>query len=214
MTTLTKEQLQQQIEDLRIDMNIRETDRIQIFDTNFSSEGLYTDRTEYGSRVGIHILRDDKKKFVLLNENLSTKNYEFTDMENIFLNLIGEFTDKCNLFYIVNTENKYLHRMANIAHGYKFCTSALYKIEKYNIFSRKQIKDILKGLKKKNVISLEWYEDVISKRLMWVHFTKEFLQERACFETKEDAKNYGTKSDKIQKLVMDYMEKEEETKNV
>ena len=67
MTTLTKEQLQQQIEDLRIDMNIRETDRIQIFDTDFTTEGLYTDRTEYGSRVGIHILRDDKKKFVLLN---------------------------------------------------------------------------------------------------------------------------------------------------
>ena len=214
MTNLTKKQLQQQIEDLRIDMNIRETDRIQIFNTDFTTEGLYTDRTEYGSRVGIHILRDDKKRFVLLNENLSTKNYQFTDMENIFLNLIGEFSDKCNLFYIVNTENKYVHRMANIADGYKFCTSHLYKMEKNKLFSRKQIFAILRGLEKKNVISLEWYIDNISKRLIWVHFTKEFLQERACFETKEDAKNYGTKSDKIQKLVMDYMEKEEATKNV
>ena len=214
MTTLTKEQIQQEIKDLRIHMDLRETDRIHLFETDFTTEGLYTDQTEYGSRVGIQILRDGENKFVLLNENLSTKTFKFTDMENIFLNLIGEFSDRCNLFYLVNTDNKYVHRMANIADGYKFCPSALHKIEKYKIFTRKQIKEILKGLKKKNVISYEWYEDVISKRLMWVHFTKEFLNERACFETKEDAINYGTKSEKIQKLVMDYMEKEEATKNV
>ena len=214
MTTLTKEQFQAKCEELDKKRHHRDVKDIKHFDTDFTTEGLYSDKTEYGSRVGIHFLRDNKKQFIILNEDLSTDTIKFTDMENIFLNLIGQFTDRCNLFSVIDTDNEYINRMANCQDGFKFCTSHLYKMEKNKLFSKKQIFAILRGLENKNVISLEWYIDNKSKRLMWVHFTKEFLQERACFETKEDAKNYGTKSDKIQKLVMDYMEKEEATKNV
>ena len=87
-------------------------------------------------------------------------------------------------------------------------------MEKNKLFSRKQIFAILRGLEKKNVISLEWYIDNISKRLMWVHFTKEFLQERAYFETKQDAIDYADASKQIQDLSLEWIKKQEETKNV
>ena len=135
-------------------------------------------------------------------------------MENIFLNLIGQFTDRCNLFSVIDTDNEYINRMANCQDGFKFCTSHLYKMEKNKLFSRKQIFAILRGLEKKNVISLEWYIDNISKRLMWVHFTKEFLQERAYFETKQDAIDYADASKQIQDLSLEWIKKQEETKNV
>ena len=214
MSNLTLEQLQTKVKQLNEKRNTREVADIKHFDTDFTTEGLYSDKTEYGSRVGIHFLRDNKKQFIILNENLSTDTIKFTDMENIFLNLIGQFTDRCNLFSVIDTDNQYIYRMANCQDGFKFSTSHLHQMEKHKLFSRKQIFAILRGLEKKNVITLEWYIDNISKRLLWIHFTKEFLQERAYFETKQDAIDYAEASQEIQELSFAWLEKEEETKNV
>ena len=104
MSNLTLEQLQTKVKQLNEKRNCREVADIKYFDTDFTTEGLYSDVTEYGSRVGIHFLRDNKKKFIILNEDLSTDNIKFTDMENIFLNLIGQFTDRCNLFSVIDTD--------------------------------------------------------------------------------------------------------------
>ena len=74
-------------------------------------------------------------------------------MENIFLNLIGQFTDRCNLFSVIDTDNQYIYRMANCQDGFKFSTSHLHQMEKHKLFTRQQIFAILRGLEKKNVIT-------------------------------------------------------------
>ena len=214
MTTLTKEQFQAKCEELDKKRHHRDVKDIKHFDTDFTTEGLYSDKTKYGSRVGVHFLRDDKKKFIILNENLSTDNFVFTDIENIFLNLIGQFTDRCNLFSVCDTDYEYMHRMLNCEDGYKFSPSYMNEMEKHKLFTRKQIWKILNGLEKKNVINLEWYDDGLSKRLMWVHFTKDFSLERACFETKQDAIDYADASKKISDLAFELMKNMEKTKNV
>ena len=65
MTTLTKEQFQAKCEELDKKRHHRDVKDIKHFDTDFTTEGLYSDKTKYGSRVGVHFLRDDKKKFII-----------------------------------------------------------------------------------------------------------------------------------------------------
>ena len=55
------------------------------FNTTFTSEGTITDNTsdiakEYGTRVGVFIMRNGKKEFFLLNQELSTETYKFTEL--------------------------------------------------------------------------------------------------------------------------------------
>ena len=165
------------------------------FNTTFTSEGTVTDNTsdiakEYGTRVGVFIMRNGKKEFFLLNQELSTETYKFTELENIFLNFIGQTTHQVNLFDTTQNEVDRWDRMITEDGSYKFGTQHLWKIYDWKVLTKDQVTTIIKGLKKKNVLEIEWYVDPVfdKKMILNIHFTPEFIKDTAAFESQEHIK--------------------------
>ena len=201
---------------------IRENCILENFNTTFESKGTSTDNSsdiykECGTRVGVFFLRDGKKEFYRLNNELSTKNFQFTELENIFLNLIGQLTHKVNLFDTIQTRQERYKYILTAEDSYKFDVSNLHQIEEWQIMNWKQIKEVIKGLKKKNVLKLQWIDSPVfegKKDLVALHFTADFIKERAIFDTKEDRKAWIIRENKISFLLKQWSALCEETKNV
>jgi len=210
MTNATKANLEEQIRELSKGKTyLRENTSIENFNTTFESEGTSTDNSSdiyetCGTRVGIFFMRDGNKEFYILNNELSTENFKFTELENIFLNLIGQLTHKVNLFDTIPTRPRRYQHMLTAEDTYKFDTSDLHQIEEWKVMNWKQIKEVVRGLKKKNVLHLEWIDHPVfigKKELLGLHFTPEFIQERAAFDTKADRTAWIAKDKKMTELL-------------
>ena len=84
------EQEMQKLNDGKVYM--RENSILENFNTTFESKGTSTDNSsdifrECGTRVGVFFLRDGKKEFYRLNNELSTKNFQFTAVSYTHLTL-------------------------------------------------------------------------------------------------------------------------------